>query len=177
VPFLAWFMKLVRVGKLINTHGLDGVLVMQVFTDTPEVFAELEYMMLALKGSVKASQEIEFLHPYKDDKILVGFMGVEDIDSAARFKGMDVVIPEEMLPELDDEIYWSQLEGSPVFDSNGAEIGTLVDYMEAGETEIFRIKCDDEYYLISNNKEHVLEINVKEKKLVVAREGLISEDL
>jgi 16S rRNA processing protein RimM len=90
---------------------------------------------------------------------------------------MDVVIPENMLPELDDEIYWSQLEGSPVLDINGDRIGELVDYMEGGSTEIFRIKCDDGYYLVSNNKDHVLKIDVKEKKLIVAREGLISEDL
>jgi len=169
-------MKLVRVGKLLNTHGLDGELVLQVQTDYPQVFEEIEYMMLAVKGDVKASLAIEFMQEFKGN-ILIGFVGVEDIDTAKKYKGMDVVVPEEMLPELEDEIYWYELEGSPVFDKNGVLVGTLADYMEAGGADIFRIKSDEGYYLISNNKDHVLEINVKEKKLVIDRIGLVSEEI
>lgn len=169
-------MKLVRIGKLINTHGLDGELIMQVLTDTPEIFEDIQYMMLAVKGDVKASLGIEYMQEFKGN-VLVGLVGVEDIDTAKQYKGMDVVVPEEMLPELEDEIYWHELEGAPVFDKEGVEVGTLVDYMEAGGSDIFRIKCDEGYYLISDNKDHVLEINVKEKKLVIDRIGLVSEEV
>lgn len=169
-------MKLVRVGKLLNTHGLKGELVLQVTTDSPEVFDEMKYMMLAIEGDVKASLEIEYMADHRAGA-LVGFVGVEDVDAAKKYKGMDVVIPEEMLPELEDEIYWNELVGCPVFDRNGDEVGTLVDYMEAGGADIFRIKSGRKYYLISNNIDHVLEINVKEKKLVIDRIGLVSEEV
>lgn len=149
---------------------------MQVLTESPEVFDDMQYMMLAVKGNVQASLEIEYMQEYKGN-ILVGFAGVEDIDTAKKYKGMEVVIPEEMLPELDGEIYWHELEGCPVFDKNGELVGALADYMEAGGADIFRIKCEDEYYLISNNTDHVLEINVKEKKLVIDRIGLVSEKI
>ncbi len=95
-----------------------------------------------------------------------------------KYKGMDVVVPEDALPEAEEgSIYWSDLVGCPVFDKIGVEVGTLDDYMEAGGTEVFRIKCEDGYYLISNNIDHVLEINVKDKKLVVDRVGLVSEEI
>ncbi|MGD9809587.1 MAG: ribosome maturation factor RimM [Deferribacterales bacterium] len=169
-------MKLVKVGRLINTHGLDGELIMQILTDTPEVFDEIEYMMLAVKGDVKASLAIEYMQEFKGN-VLVGLVGVEDIDTAKKYKGMDVVVPEDMLPELEGEIYWHELEGAPVFDKDGETVGTLVDYMEAGGADIFRIKTDKGYYLISDNTDHVLEINVKEKKLVIDRIGLVSEEI
>lgn len=169
-------MKLVKVGRLINTHGLDGELIMQILTDTPEVFDDIEYMMLAVKGDVKASLRIEYMQEFKGN-VLVGLVGVEDIDTAKKYKGMDVVVPEEMLPELEGEIYWHELEGAQVFDKDGEEVGTLVDYMEAGGTDIFRIKTDRGYYLISDNTDHVLEINVKDKKLVIDRIGLVSEEI
>lgn len=174
--FFGYNMKFVKVGRLVNTHGLDGELVMQVTTDSPEIFEEMQYMMLAKGGDVKASLEIEYMQDYKGN-LLVGFAGVTDIDDALKYKGMDVVVPEETLPDDDDAIYWHELEGSPVFDRNGVQIGTLVDYMEAGGAEVFRIKCSDGYYLISNNKDHVLEINVKDRKLVVDRIGLVSEEI
>lgn len=169
-------MKLIVVGKLVNTHGLDGELVMQVFTESPEILDEMQYMMLAKQGDVKASLGIEYMQDYKG-KLLVGLAGVGDLDTALRYKGMDVVIPEDMLPEDEDSIYWKDLVGSPVFDSAGEMIGTLSDYMEGGGAEVFRIKCPDGYYLISNNTDHVLEINIKEKKLVVDRIGLVSEEI
>lgn len=169
-------MKFIKIGKLVNTHGLDGLLLMQVTTESPEILEEMQYMMLSKEGKVKASLEIEYMKDYKG-MLLVGFKGLEDVDSALKYKGMDVVIPEEMLPQLDDEIYWHELEGCQVLDTNGDFVGTLIDYMEAGASEVFRIQGEKETWLISNNKDHVTEINVKEKKLVINREGLISEDV
>lgn len=169
-------MKFIKIGKLVNTHGLDGDLVMQVTTESPEILDEMQYMMLSRDGDVKASLEIEFMRNYKG-MLLVGLKGVDGVDAALKYKGMDVVVPEDMLPELEDSIYWHELEGCQVLDTDGELVGVLVDYMEAGSSEVFRIKGGDDTYLISNNKNHVIEINVKEKKLIVAREGLISENI
>ncbi|MGE4317705.1 MAG: ribosome maturation factor RimM [Deferribacterales bacterium] len=169
-------MKFIKIGKLVNTHGLDGNLMMQVTTESPEILDEMQYMMLSKDGNVKASLEIEYMNPYKG-MLLIGFKGIGDVDAALKYKGMDVVIPEDMLPDLDDGIYWHELEGCQVFDTEGNLVGTLIDYMEAGAAEVFRIKGEKETWLISNNKNHVTEINVTEKKLIVAREGLISENV
>jgi len=175
-PFSAWFMKFIRIGRLVNTHGLDGEMVLQILTESPEIFDDMQYMMLAVKGDIKASLEIEYMVDYKGNA-LVAFIDVEDIDTALKYKGMDVVVPEDTLPELEGEIYWKELVGCPVLDIKGEEVGTLADYMEAGGTEVFRIKCKEGYYLISNNIDHVLEINVKEKRLVIDRVGLVSEEI
>ena len=170
-------MKFIRVGKIVNTHGLDGELVLQFKTESPQIFDDMQYMMLAREGEVKASLEIEFIEDFKGNA-LVGFVGIEDIDAAKKYKGMDVVVPEEIIPEAEEgAIYWYDLVGCPVFDINGEEVGSLADYMEAGGTEVFRIKCEDGFYLISNNINHVLEINVKDKKLVIDRIGLVSEEI
>lgn len=169
-------MKFIKIGKLVNTHGLDGNLVMQVTTESPEILEDMQYMLLSRNGEVKASLEPAYMNEYKG-MLLVGFKGVEDVDSALKYKGMDVVVPEDMLPKLEDSIYWHELEGCLVFDTEGKQVGTLIDYLEAGPTEVFRIQGDKCTYLISNNKNHVTEINVKEKRLIVAREGLISENV
>ena len=50
--------------------------------------------------------------------------------------------------------------------------------MESGSTDIFRIALQDgRYALISNNKDHVLEINTDDKYVVVSEQGLVYEDL
>ena len=69
---------------------------------------------------------LEYMQEFKGN-VLVALVGVEDIDTAKKYKGMDVVVPEDMLPELEGEIYWHELEGAPVFDKAGEMVGTLVD--------------------------------------------------
>ena len=170
-------MKFIKIGKLVNTHGLNGNLVMQVTTESPGILEDMQYLLLSRNGEVKASLELIYMSEYKG-MLLVCFAGVEDVDSAMKYKGMDVVLPEDMLPEPEDgSIYWHQLEGCQVFDTEGNYVGVLIDYMEAGSSEVFRIKGEKNTWLISNNKNHVTEINVKDKKLIIAGEGLISENV
>ncbi len=79
-------MKFIRVGKIVNTHGLDGELVMQFKTESPEIFDDMQYMMLAREGGdIKSSLEIEYMEDYKGGMALVGgLVGVEDIDTAKK---------------------------------------------------------------------------------------------
>jgi len=54
----------------------------------------------------------------------------------------------------------------------------LFDYIESGSNDVFRIKRNDGgFYLISNNKDHVLSIDVDKKLVTVNSEGLVDEDL
>ncbi len=69
--------------KIVNTHGLDGELVMQFKTESPEIFDDMQYMMLAREGDIKSSLEIEYMEDYKG-MALVGLVGVEDIDTAKK---------------------------------------------------------------------------------------------
>ena len=84
-----------------------------------------------------------------------------------------------MLPKADDdEVYWFEIENLPVISSDKKEIGRLVDVMETGSTDIFRIALQDgRYALISNNKDHVLEINTDNKYIIISEQGLVYEDL
>ena len=92
---------------------------------------------------------------------------------------MSVSITEDMLPKAeDDEVYWFEIENYPVLNEEKKELGKLIDVLEAGSSDIFRIALNDgRYALISNNKNHVLEINTNEKYVLISEQGLVYEDL
>ncbi len=171
-------MKFFRIGKVVDSHGMDGEIKVLPITDNPEIFDEIDFMMLSKDGNVVKSCKLEYLS-YRTQYFLCKLMEIDSIDKAKEIKGLDIVIPENMLPETQSgEVYWKDIEGSKVFDSENNEIGILQDYMETGGSDIFNIVDNTgKEFLISNNPEHVLEINEKEKKIIINKDGLVSDEL
>lgn len=170
-------MKFIRIGRLIGGHGLEGELKVKLLTDNPELFDSIEYLMLAKDDSLVRSYVIEQVRDHRG-MLLVFVDGVETLEEAEALKGLDVVVPEEMLPEEEDgEVYWFKIENSRVVTETGEEIGKLVDYMEAGGTEVFRILLDKGgHAMISNNPRHVEKIDADARVIRIHSDGLVYEE-
>lgn len=171
-------MKLVSIARITGSHGLDGTFKVALKTEYPEVFDYLEFLMLSKGKDVAASLEIEDVKQH-GKFLLIKCEGVNDRTSSDKYKGMEIVIPEEALPEADDdEVYWSSIEGSKVIDQDGNEIGILVDYMESSSADIFVIKGEKgESWMVSNNEHHVLNIDEENRVITVDKVGLVGEDI
>ncbi len=170
-------MNFFRIGKVIDSHGMNGEIKVLPITDNPEIFDEIDFLMLSKDGKVVKSIQLESLNE-QSQYFLCKLADIDSIDDAKEIKGLDVVVPENMLPETkEDEVYWKEIEGSQVFDTEGNKIGILRNYIETGGTDIFEITDDlGKEFLISNNPVHVLEINEREKKIIINIEGLVSDE-
>lgn len=170
-------MKFISVGRVVGTYGLDGEFKVKPQTEHPHLFTEMEFLLLTSNNEVKRSLKIEYMKPH-GEFILIKVAGVNSEPEAKSLKGLSVAITEEMLPKAQsDELYWYEIEGATVVTENGNEIGKLIDYMETGSTDIFRISLNDgRFALISNNKSHVLEFNTDENKVIISELGLVYED-
>lgn len=171
-------MRLIRVGRLLGGHGLRGELKVQPRTDNPELFDNIEYLMLASEGKLVRSFAIEDVREHKGNLLIV-VEGIHSLTEADKLKGLDVVVTEDMLPDPDDdEVYWYKIVDSEVVDTEGNIIGTLVDYMECGASDVFQIKkTDGKMALISNNRNHVLTIDTENRRVVISRAGLVDENI
>lgn len=170
-------MKLVSIGRVTGTHGLDGVIKVHPSIEDIFIYDDIEYLMLARDMKVETSLAVTGMQEH-GNLILVALDGVNSKESAMKLKGLQVVVPEDMLPsEEEGDIYWSRIEGSDVLDESGEKIGILHDYMESAAADVFIIKDGAESYMISNNEAHVLKIDPEKKEIVINREGLVSEDI
>lgn len=171
-------MKFVKIGAVRGTHGLDGELKISLNTDNAEIIENMDYLLLGKNHQVIFSSKIDYFAT-QNNIMVVKVNNINDLDTAAKYKGFEVIVPENSLPaENPDEVYWYKIEGSKVIDDENAEIGTLVDYIESGSSDVFRIKkTDGSYCLISNNKYHVLNIDADNKLIKVSRDGLVDEDI
>ena len=171
-------MKFVRVGYISGAFGLDGEFRLKPLTENPEIFGNMEFLLLAKDYEPVKSLKITNIKCHKGC-LIVETDTIKHIKDAQNLKGLSVIVPEDMLPKEDtDEIYWYKINGACVKDSKNCDIGTLCDYLETGSNDVFRIKLNNgNYALVSNNKNYVLNIDTDNKIITVNEEGLVFENL
>ncbi|WP_129408951.1 ribosome maturation factor RimM [Marinitoga lauensis] len=100
----------VAIGKLSNTHGLEGELKLFPFTNEKKIFNNLMDVLL-YNPKTKRFLYAKFDSIRKANKLyIVKIYGVENISTAQRYKDFVVYVSKDILPELSNsEFYYFQL--------------------------------------------------------------------
>lgn len=160
-------------GKITKTHGLKGELTIKLDVANPEDFKDLRYLIIEDKGNLIPyfieSQKI------KGDKMFVQFQDVNKMEQAVVFIGKAVFLPNEMMPELDDdEFYYKEIVGFKLVDAEKGEIGAISDVLEYPTQAVIQVIKDGKEILIPIHDDIIEKVNKKAKTLNVrAPEGLI----
>lgn len=164
-----------EIGKIVNTHGLRGEVKVVPWTNTPDVFEDIEYVYV--KGKEEKKLEISNIK-YQKNNIIVKLKGLDDITDAERLKNAVLTTDREQLPELSEgEYYIEDLIGCEIFSEEGKSYGRLDDVINTGSKDIYVVKRQGmKDLLIPVIDEVVLNIDIEAKKIIVRlMEGL--EDL
>lgn len=158
--------RLVPLGEIVTTHGLDGWLKLNPFNaDTKALVAGGE-VFLGGPGHETAHQ-LESVKPFKK-QFLVKFYGVNTIDDAARLVGSRLSVDEARLEALEPGQYYPyQVVGFEVFDLNGARIGIIESLMSTSAGELYLVQGAHRQYLIPAVKEIVEKIDFTAGKVIV----------
>jgi 16S rRNA processing protein RimM len=116
---------LIVVGIVRRPHGVTGEVSVEPVTDFPERFAP--GARFQWRGE-RTERELDVVsaRPH-GSRILVRFVGVEDVDAARALAGGDLGIPDEdAVPPPEDFYYHHEVEGWRCEDSSGRQLGTVV---------------------------------------------------
>lgn len=134
-------MKFLKVGKILNTHGIKGQVKVLSLTDYDERFEELEWVYIEGFEEKFYINKIQYRH--KD--ILISFKGYNNINDVEKFKGKYLLIDEEQKRELPEDTYYiSDIIGLDVYTVDKEYLGKVVDILQAGSNEVYIIKGKDE---------------------------------
>ena len=165
-------MSFLEVGKIINTHGLRGEVKIMTWTDCPEDFEKLEYV-LAIQRGKETRLDIENIK-YQKNNIIVKFKQLSVIEEAEAYKNATLKVPREALGELPEGGYYiADLLDCEVSDEAGV-IGTLVDVFSTGSNDDYDIKREGKRNLLVPIIEGVLlNVDIENKKILIkVPEGL-----
>ena len=166
-------MKKIRVGQLINTHGIRGECKVKVLTE----FVEERFQQAQELYLVKENKEF-VVHVksarWQQDILLVMFDEFTDIDAVEPYKGFDIMINIEDIEKLEDGYYAFELVGYEVFDEEHRMLGHVLRIDETGANDVLRITRENQRdLLVPFVDAFILSIDDETKKIVIhLMEGL-----
>lgn len=126
-------MDLLEVGKIINTHGLRGEVKVIPWTDTPDVFEDLETLYLK-NNDVFTISSVK----YQKNNLIVKFKELGDINEAEKLKNQVLYAERSALGELPEGVYYiADLIGLSVRKETGEEVGKIKDVLQTGANDIY----------------------------------------
>lgn len=155
-------MKLLQVGKVVNTFGIKGEL---------KVLSDSDFVNERFKVSNKlylANNELVEITSFRLHKgnVLIRLNGFNDINEVEKYKNEDLFINVEDLEQLEDDYYLFQLEDLDVY-SEGNKIGKVIEVLKPAQT-VLRIKLDDREILLPFVDAFIEEVDIKNNRLNVS---------
>ncbi len=158
-------MNKIKIGKIVNTHGLKGEL--KVSFDDIELFTNNMELFIEVRGDYKPfTLTAQRMHK---NHLLIKLDDYNDINDIEKYKGNDIYITRS-----EEEVYYSDLIGYSVIKENKEEVGIVENIINNNAHDIFVL---DNSVMIPYVEEFIIEID-DEAKTIVANiiEGLIDED-
>lgn len=160
------------IGKIVAPHGVRGDIRILPLTEKPEQFLNLDYLLLA------DGRRLTLKHArFHKRMLLVTVAEINSMNEAELLRGQEVMINSEDLPELEEgQFYVADLIGLPVYDEQGAQIGTFKDALTTGSNDVYVIAVPGaKDILLPALKIYVKEINLAEKRIVVTLPEWVDE--
>lgn len=156
---------ILRVGKIVNTHGLRGEVKVIPLTDDPKRYNDLEFVLI--DGVERKIQGVK----YQKDRVIVKVEGINSIEEAEKYKNKYMEIPREYAVPLEEDSYYiADIIGCTVYDTNGKDLGKIFDVIQTKNNDVYWIKKPKEL-LIPVLLEIVTDIDVENKKITIKPVG------
>ena len=150
----------VEAGRIVNTHGINGEVKIEVWLDSPAFFKTFKRLFIngAEKRILSAREHKQF--------IIARLEGVEDINAAMALKGKTVEILRADAHMKDGEFFVQDILGFTVVDEDGHTVGKLVDAFETPASMLYVVRGESEH-LIPAVREFILGIDAEEEQIRV----------
>jgi 16S rRNA processing protein RimM len=149
------------VGVIINAHGLHGELKVFPLTDDIRRFRKLE------KVFIDGTEKKVVWCKLQADRVILKIEGIDSIEEAQKYFKKYLEVKREDAVELSEGSYFiADLIGCVVFDTDGRNLGAISDVIKTGSNDVYWIREGKEL-LIPALKDIVLEVDVKNKKIVI----------
>ena len=132
----------IEAGRIVNTHGVQGEVKIEVWLDSPQFFKRFKRLFTAdgtELGVVSARGHKGF--------VIAKLAGVEDVNAAMALKNKTVSIRREDARLPKGSFFLQDILGARVVDEEGREIGRLADVLETPASNVYVVKGEREHLI------------------------------
>ncbi len=153
------------IGQITKPHGVTGEVRVIPHTDVPERFTWLEKVFVGKTNPQPIVVESARLH---NNLVLLKLAGYDDRDAVEVLRGAWLQVPEsEAIPLAEGEYFLFQLIGIEVLTDGGEPLGNLVEIIETGANNVFRVSGSRGDVLLPDIDEVILGIDLDNGRMTV----------
>jgi len=133
---------LIEAGRIVNTHGVQGEIKIEIWLDSPQFFKSFKRLVL------DSGEELKVLGARTHKGFVIAHLeGVDDVNAAMRLKGKNVSVHREDAALPKGAFFLQDIIGAKVVDEAGTEIGILSEVMETPASNIYVVKGASEHLI------------------------------
>ncbi len=153
-----------QLGKITKTHGLKGELQIWLDVDNPDDYEELDSVLLEVRGDL-IPYLIEQIQ-VRGTKSIIKFEEIDSIESAQKLVNLDVYLPIDLLPELNEgQFYYHEITEFQVIDEVKGALGKVTAVYTSNQQDLIAMDYDGIEILIPINDDIVKSVNREKKEL------------
>lgn len=132
----------IEAGRIVNTHGVQGEVKIEVWLDSPKFFKSFKRLYTA------GGHELKVLSARTHkDFVIAKLEGVEDVNAAMALKNKVLSIRRSDAALPHGAFFLQDILGAKVVDEEGHEIGVLQDVMETPASNIYVVRGETEHLI------------------------------
>ena len=136
--------SLVPIGRFGKTHGLNGEIKLISFCHPAESIQNFKNFFINDEEEVEITFKSE-----SSNHMVVKINNIDSINEVEKFVNIEINVPREDFPEIDDgSIYWNDLVGSKVKNTDEKSLGTVIKIENHGASDLLFIQGSDEEIII-----------------------------
>jgi 16S rRNA processing protein RimM len=167
------FADMITIGLIVKPQGRKGEVIVEPLSDQPGRFPELERAYVSGPADSARAVKVTACWPHKG-RFVLKLDGVDSINDAELFRGLELRIPEAELQALPEGSYYHyQLKGLAVSDENGRAIGEAVDILETGAAPVLVVRGSLGETLVPLAEEFILKVDVAGGRMTVKRPQIV----
>jgi len=160
--FRTFAARMIRIGKIVATHGLQGALIMTHIVGNSKWLKPEDVLLLELHKESYIPFFISQLKASGDDEYIINLEDIASSEAAKKLIGKNVYVQEDILAQhaTDSPLLWI---GFNVVDKEKGSLGPIEDVMQAGHQWLARINYNNKEVLLPLVDEMILDVNIKNK--------------
>ncbi len=163
--------KYLECGKIANTHGVRGDVIIESWCDTPDVLATLKTVYTEKDGEY-TPLAVNKAAVYKG-RVLASVGDITVLEDAAALKGTVLFAAREDLPLREGDFFVQDLIGLPVYEESTKEkYGVLTDVISGAASDLYEVKTEKGTFLVPVVPEFVKKIELENGIAIHAIEGM-----
>ena len=157
--------KFLPIGQIVGTHGVKGMVRVQVWADDIDFVRNFTTFYTDEKGD-------DFLVAQKigsaGKMCIIFFKGIDTIPKAEALRDTVIYVKRECFDLPEGRYFINEIIGSDCYDNNtGEKLGMLSDVSQTGANDVWHISKGDKEYLLPAIEQVIVNVDIDTGKILL----------